>query len=125
MIDTTMRDEVLLRMGFRSFGHYLASPLWRRIKSRVFTRYHGKCVVCGNKANQTHFARHHHEVFVGHRLGQIKLLCRPCREAGEWSPDNRLMDVEEFNERLELFKAPTGREKIRRKRRRKRRRIAA
>ena len=52
----SQRDHILKKMGYNSYSQYLASPLWRCIRSRVLAGG-PDCYACPAKANQAHHGR--------------------------------------------------------------------
>lgn len=72
------RDEVLRSLGFPSYAAYLKSPLWARIKRKVFENCN--TCVCGQPATQAHHRSYKRQYLLG--KGQwwrfIVPVCRKC-----------------------------------------------
>jgi hypothetical protein len=78
------RDAVLREMGFPTYADYLASPLWARIKRRLFKAY-GLCV-CGAPATEVHHRTYKRRYMEGR--GKIYSflipICRTCHQRIEF-----------------------------------------
>lgn len=73
---------VLLReLGFRSYAEYLASPLWRSIRQRVYEAKGRVCLACEiNIAEDIHHDRYDRDTLMGRSLKHLRPLCRHCHE---------------------------------------------
>lgn len=99
------RDEILKEMGFASYAAYLASPLWGRVRARLF-RVCDKCV-CGEPATQFHHLTYKRKFLEG-RGGKIHKyivpLCRKCHHFIEFE-DGKKVPMGRANARLEDLRA--------------------
>lgn len=80
------RNELLKSLGFASYKAYLASPLWRSIRSKVLKKARDKCQVCCRaKAVQVHHRAYTRDVLLGENLniGKIVAVCDECHTLGE------------------------------------------
>lgn len=83
VVDYGRRDEILREMGYASYREYLASPLWAKIRRRVFGRDEGKCRLCGKRGEQVHHQSYDARTLKGKILKRLLLLCKACHEAVE------------------------------------------
>lgn len=83
------RDAVLRDMGFASYDEYLASPLWSRIRARLF-KVCDVCV-CGEAATEVHHMTYKRRYMEGR--GKIhKFLipvCRKCHQRIEFDDQGK------------------------------------
>lgn len=80
------RDKILLQIGYNSYGDYLASDLWRKIRSGQLSkkRY---CFRCGAQAEQVH---HHYYTLAnlsGLTRNGLLSICSVCHELLEFNED--------------------------------------
>jgi len=93
----SVRNELLLSFGFRSYKHYLKSEEWSAIRSAVFAEY-ADCICCSHAAEVVHHVRYDSATLLGlHRLN-LAPLCKACHEA---------MEVDENGEKGSLARANT------------------
>lgn len=83
VVDYSRRDEILRAMGYGSYGDYLRSPLWAKIRRRVFGRDEGKCRICGERGEQVHHQSYDIRTLKGKKINRLLLLCRKCHEEVE------------------------------------------
>jgi hypothetical protein len=65
-------------LGFEDYRAYLESPLWRRIKRRIFKRDNRVCIRCQGKANRVHHRSYTLEVMQGNDDEQLASICDGC-----------------------------------------------
>ena len=98
------RDDVLRSMGFASYAAYLASPLWKRIRARLF-KVCDKCV-CGAPATQFHHKTYKRKYMKGrgkiHKY--IVPLCRECHKAIEFDGSQK-KSLGWANNKLDMIRA--------------------
>lgn len=85
--------ELLRSLGFGSYSEYLASPLWRSIRQRVYEAKGRVCVSCEiNAAEDIHHDRYDRDTLVGKTLKYLRPLCRHCHEIvhgdARWTPQD-------------------------------------
>lgn len=83
VVDYGRRDEILRAMGYGSYADYLRSPLWAKIRRRVFGRDEGKCRICGKHGEQVHHQSYDIRTLKGKTIKRLLLLCRKCHEEVE------------------------------------------
>jgi hypothetical protein len=83
VVDYGRRDEILRAMGYESYRDYLRSPLWSKIRRRVFGRDEGKCRICGERGEQVHHQSYDARTLKGKTIKRLLLLCRRCHEEVE------------------------------------------
>lgn len=72
---------VLSELGYRSYAEYLASPLWRSIRQRVYAAKGRVCVSCDmDEADEIHHDRYDRDTLMGKTLKHLRPLCRHCHE---------------------------------------------
>jgi hypothetical protein len=78
------RNANLKRLGFATYGDYLASDLWREIRKKVYAAKGSDCYLCGGRATELHHNRYHANDLTGKRLKYINPICRGCHEGIEF-----------------------------------------
>lgn len=81
------REQVLASMGFRSYGGYLKSKLWKSIRGRVYAEKGKKCSLCDALAVQIHHRRYDKKTLSGEDLTWLEPVCLHCHEAVEFNVD--------------------------------------
>lgn len=78
------RDEVLRQMGYSSYREYLASPLWKKIKARLF-KVCDRCP-CGAPATEAHHRTYKRRYLEGRgKLHKFVVpVCRSCHQSIEF-----------------------------------------
>lgn len=72
---------LLQSLGFDSYSAYLASPLWRSIRRRVYEAKGRVCLACEiNAADDIHHDRYDRDTLMGRTLKHLRPLCRHCHE---------------------------------------------
>jgi hypothetical protein len=80
-----LRLKALRRCGFRSYQHYLSSPLWAQIRARVLERDSSRCVFCGASATLVHHESYGDVTLRGERLDKLHSCCNSCHHRIEFS----------------------------------------
>lgn len=82
-----LRLDVLERNGFRSYRHYMQSPLWKSIRERVLARDEYRCFACLGVADQVHHESYGDVTIRGEKIDRLKSVCAPCHRKIEF--DNK------------------------------------
>lgn len=102
------RSMWLKQLGFGSYRNYLASSLWKEIRTRVYKAKGRICYLCGAPAEELHHNRYHRSDLRGKNLRFINPICRECHEAIEFV-NGKKQNVKEasraFKKRRELYRA--------------------
>lgn len=73
-------------MGFRSYGEYLRSDLWKRVKAKMFERKGRRCFLCNDPAYTGHHNRYREDDLNGNCIRFLQPICRRCHDEIErWS----------------------------------------
>lgn len=107
MSEWDIRREALARLGFGCYADYLASPLWKRIKQRVFERDKKICV-CGRPAHQVHHRQYEYRELSGESLFWLVSLCVRCHRKVSY---NSYGNIREPHEGEGMLRA-CGRKKV-------------
>lgn len=67
-------------LGFDSYSAYLASPLWKQIKIKVWAKY-GRLCFCGNSATEIHHRNYSLDTMKGKNLAGLIPICNVCHQA--------------------------------------------
>jgi len=78
------RKRFLAEVGFKTYRSYLASPLWKGIRSKVLAE-RPACEFCGGKATQVHHSSYWPSVLRGESTKPLHPICASCHEHGEFS----------------------------------------
>lgn len=104
------RDEVLRSMGFRSYTAYLQSPVWGKIRSRVYAAKGKRRRTCPAPATCVHHTSYKSVVLRGKDISPLFPLCGDCHKAVEFDETGRKRDMNEvqkvFNDRKKDVPAP-------------------
>lgn len=85
--DYKSRHNWLSKIGFSSYKEYLASPLWKEIRKKVYKAKGCNCYLCGAQATELHHNRYHMNDLLGKKLKFINPICRDCHEKIEFDED--------------------------------------
>lgn len=78
------RDLVLQHLGYASYGQYLSSPLWSKIKAMVKERSKGICECClKRRSRQVHHADYLMKTLNGESIEALVDLCGRCHSRVE------------------------------------------
>ena len=91
----TRRTEVLLALGYRTYGDYLRSRLWKSIRKMVYNALGNSCQTCGQKASCIHHLDYSRDTLMGYRFDSLVPLCRACHERVEFKQDGSKRTVRE------------------------------
>jgi hypothetical protein len=90
----TSRNANLQRLGIGSYREYLASDLWKDVRSKVYAVKGSHCYLCGNPATELHHNRYHKNDLVGKRLKYINPICRPCHDGIEFNQEGEKVTLQ-------------------------------
>lgn len=88
------RNATLHAMGFKSYRVYLASDLWKLVRSRVFRKKGRICSLCPAPATSVHHNRYHRNDLLGKNLKFLNPICNACHEEIEFSRTGRKKPLE-------------------------------
>lgn len=100
MLAYKRRDAVLLDMGFANYKAYLASDLWKSIRTKVLERDGGKCHACKRPAKHVHHTDYSLDVMAGARIESLRSLCAGCHKGIEFSTKFGKTTLVQANKRL-------------------------
>lgn len=93
----SVRNELLLSFGYRTYREYLKSEEWAGIRAQVFAEY-SECICCDSAAEVVHHVKYDSATLLGlHRL-HLAPLCNRCHE---------LMEIDENGDKGALSRANT------------------
>ena len=104
--DFLERARSLRILGLASYPDYLASDLWRSIRSRVLRRDGHRCRTCPKKATQVHHQSYGMSAMDGTDISSLYSLCRDCHEAIELCPDGSKRNPAGVADRLDRLLRP-------------------
>lgn len=87
------RLVALRSLGFRSYGEYLNSDLWRTIRTKVLRVKGRLCFMCGKPATSVHHNRYHRNDLIGANLSFLFPVCDDCHKHVEFSRHGKKVDV--------------------------------
>lgn len=93
------RDSLLRSFGFASYSDYLASDMWRQIRSDMLQRY-PRCVLCWSPPEVVHHIRYNAGALLGLERSSLVCLCNQCHETIEIDPDGNKRGLEDANSEL-------------------------
>lgn len=88
--DYSARARNLRVLGFKTYAEYLASPLWKAIRERVFGEKGRQCLCCGRAATQVHHNNYDLWVLSGEQLWGLVPLCGGCHQRIEFEGESKL-----------------------------------
>lgn len=95
----TSFQGALARLGFRTYQHYLRSPLWKAVKAHVLRSKGDTCFLCPQKASTVHHRRYTGLTLIGEHLQYLDPICNGCHQMIEFDVDGTKLasgDVEEY-----------------------------
>lgn len=92
-----VRNAILRKMGYPTYGEYLQSPLWAGIRKRVFSSQGTHCRLCKRQAEVVHHLRYTKDVMQGDNLRQLVPLCHGCHRQVEFDCDSKRSVEEAFD----------------------------
>lgn len=78
------RNDVLAELGFATYGDYLKSSLWKRVRGEAFAANGGFCVLCAKPAGLIHHNRYRYRDLVGKSLQELHPVCYGCHDRIEY-----------------------------------------
>jgi len=82
------RDQILLHLGFESYGAYLRSKAWKRVVRLVSDR-DVVCRICGVSGSVCHHFSYSLDTLKGSDITEVVLLCGGCHLSLEFNPNGR------------------------------------
>lgn len=79
------RNIILQQMGFVNYSDYLASDLWKTIRSKAFSNKSNSCKLCGELAQLLHHLDYSRKVLEGHDMSRLVPLCHECHKKVEFN----------------------------------------
>lgn len=79
------RNRTLRAMGFLTYGAYLASALWSRIRTRQLIE-HPDCFACEGLADEVHHGCYDRATLEGTAKGKLYSVCGSCHRLAEFEP---------------------------------------
>lgn len=74
------RNQLIARMGFPKYEDYLASPLWKSIRARVYAEKGRTCLRCElARATQIHHTSYDETTMRGEVLDCLIPICEDCQ----------------------------------------------
>lgn len=80
------RDETLCLLGFKNYGAYLRSALWKIVRERALEIHGRKCRRCDEPATQAHHGVYTREVLIGEDVRGLVPFCGSCHKAASLTP---------------------------------------
>lgn len=103
------RNSLLKKMGYASYGDYLASELWASIRRRAYEKGR-RCHLCLTGTGEIHL---HHtsyalNVLNGQDITSLVPLCAKCHNRIEFGPNNIKRDLAGANYELNRLSKQVG-----------------
>lgn len=110
------RAHNLKFLGFESYGAYLKSPLWNKVRCRVYAIKGRQCWLCERDATEIHHNRYRVSDLTGKTLDNLFPICSECHEAIEYDKKGKKSEVNtargRFIERRRQKEAATTKKEI-------------
>jgi hypothetical protein len=103
------RNAFLAIRGYTSYQGYLASPLWKFIRRRVFDEKGSSCYLCTKSAHMIHHERYTEDNLVGRSLQWMRPICRGCHDKIEVCDGRKRMDLSDVERAAAQHKKETFR----------------
>lgn len=87
------RNAILRELGFSSYREYLASDLWKRIRTFVLERDSYLCRMCHRPANQVHHQHYDKPVLLGRKMHSLVSTCGACHKWVEFTGSGKKRSV--------------------------------
>ena len=85
----TLRNTLLLQMGYSSYGDYLISDLWEKIRTVVMERDDKRCKICSGRAFVVHHLDYNRSTLLGNSLDGLVSICHKCHEEIEFTKEGQ------------------------------------
>ncbi len=85
----TDRNQVLVELGYADYNQYQASPLWKKIRAKVFAVKGRGCWLCDQQAICIHHIDYAKDTLLGRSLDGLVPLCNTCHGVVEFLPDKK------------------------------------
>ena len=82
-----------IRIRYNTYEEYLASSLWKRIRSQVVNRDSGLCRLCKGDGQEVHHLSYARHVMEGRDLDSLVLLCADCHKSLEFDANGKKQTV--------------------------------
>lgn len=80
------RNETLFLLGFKTYGAYMRSKLWRIVRQRALDIHGETCRRCSEPATQVHHASYLREVLIGEDVRGLVPVCAYCHRGTSRTP---------------------------------------
>ena len=84
------RQQILLGIGYRTYREYLASDLWKSIRSRILKMARYRCERCGLRATQVHHIGYSYNNLSGRKSKGLVPVCAGCHRLYELDGDRKV-----------------------------------
>jgi hypothetical protein len=74
------RNQILKKLGYKTYEEYLKSAFWSAVRRRTLTRDRFICRLCPNKATEVHHTVYDFFTLKGKTLQHLYAICSPCHE---------------------------------------------
>lgn len=89
------RDKNLRSMGFKSYGDYLNSPLWRMIRAGAYKKYDNRCFLCRKPAECIHHTSYSRKTLEGYAQRFLYPLCHEHHDLVEMDENKQKRGIDE------------------------------
>lgn len=99
-----MREESLRELGFKSYGEYLGSKLWAKIRRRRFGHKDGRrCSFCPERAEELHHNDYGLAVMSGKNHKALMPVCSGCHCRGSKSSEGWILKPNKATQKMRLL----------------------
>lgn len=99
-----LRTRNLKRLGYNTYGDYLNSELWRRVRKEKLDKY-PTCYCCSERAKQVHHRNYKLATLKGEDQSGLVTVCQYHHEKAEFNErGNKTMSIKTVNRRLDSMR---------------------
>lgn len=83
-LGTVLGTRGYARLGFKTYQHYLLSPLWNNIRNRILNNS-SQCHCCKDKPTQVHHSSYNINTMAGYHDECLYPICQKCHNFIEYT----------------------------------------
>lgn len=87
------RNRSLKKLGFKNYGIYLGSQLWKDIRKKVFKKKGTSCSICKKPGFYVHHRSYSINALKGKDISNLVPICKACHTIIEFDVDSKKRSI--------------------------------